>query len=117
MWIAGVHWAYILVFKGAQGIDFHTVGICFTICGSMVLSWVAYNRVLYMKQPCRKSALYIPHKDIAAYFGVVDSETRLKLTGEKCLNLHLRCWTACGCNAPHRSLQNSLRATKMSLPG
>jgi biofilm PGA synthesis protein PgaD len=88
LWIIGVKWAYTQVFRGARGVEVHTVGICLVVCGFVVLSWATYNRILSLRFQRRRNTLHIPHQDVAAHFGIFDSETVSRLTSEKCLYLH-----------------------------
>jgi biofilm PGA synthesis protein PgaD len=70
LWIVGIRWAYIQVFRGARGVSFWVIA---WILGAVIVAvayWSIYNTLLYAERTQRRHAKVLSKIMIGQKFGV-----------------------------------------------
>jgi poly-beta-1,6-N-acetyl-D-glucosamine biosynthesis protein PgaD len=87
LWIVGIRWAYIQVFKGTRGISLWVV---VWILGAVIVTvayWSSYNIIRYAGNTQRRRAKAVSKAVIGRKFGVT-SDALYTLVHERRLNLY-----------------------------
>jgi biofilm PGA synthesis protein PgaD len=87
LWMVGIRWAYIQVFKGSRGISLWVI-VWILMATSVILGcWSSYNHIRYAKKTQRRRVQTLAKSSIGISFGI-SSSTLSVLLRERRLNLY-----------------------------
>jgi biofilm PGA synthesis protein PgaD len=87
LWMVGIHWAYIQVFKGARGVSLWVILWIMLATIIIVGYWSSYNNIRYAKKTQRRSAQAVSKSVIGEKFGITRAALSLLLRQRR-LNLY-----------------------------
>jgi biofilm PGA synthesis protein PgaD len=87
LWIVGIRWAYVQVFKGSRGVS---LWVIVWILGAVIVAvayWSSYNNIRYAGRTQRRHAKAVSKTMIGQKFGVT-GDALYRLMHERRLNLY-----------------------------
>jgi poly-beta-1,6-N-acetyl-D-glucosamine biosynthesis protein PgaD len=87
LWIVGIRWAYLQVFKGSRGISLWIIVRILSAVIAVVAYWSIYNNIRYSRRTQRRHAKAVSKKMIGQKFGVT-GDVLTTLMHERRLNLY-----------------------------
>ena len=87
LWMVGIHWAYIQVFRGSRGVSLWVI-LWILIATSVILgSWSSYNHFRFARKAQRRQVQALAKSSIGKSFGI-SSATLSVMLRERRLNLY-----------------------------
>jgi len=87
LWVIGIRWAYIQVFKGVRGVSLWVVLWILLATIAVVAYWSSYNNIRYARKTRRRHAQPLYKAAIGERFGITNPTLSLLLR-ERHLNLY-----------------------------
>ena len=87
LWIVGIRWAYIQVFRGTRGVSFWVIAWILGAVIVAVVYWSIYNSIRYEGRTQRRRAKVVSKTMMGQKFGV-NGEALYTITHERRLNLN-----------------------------
>jgi biofilm PGA synthesis protein PgaD len=87
LWLVGIRWAYIQVFRGARGVSLGLILWILLSVTVVVAYWSGYNRLRYARRTRRRHAQPLSKATIGDKFGITGTALSL-LMNERCLDLY-----------------------------
>lgn len=87
LWVIGIRWAYIQVFKGVRGVSLWVILWILLSTIAVVAYWSSYNNIRYAKNTQRRSAQAVSKSVIGEKFGITRGSLSLLLRRRR-LNLY-----------------------------